>query len=822
MTPQHCKSSATGPKPLAVVVPWIVWVITLFATPSSRADQPAVSAIAPIGFQRGQEVSMTLQGERLADTNKLLFYNPGIEVLELTAQEDGKAVTAKLKIADDCQPGLHSLRLASRGGISNVRYFGISAMPIVGEVEPNSEFSAPQSISVNSTVQGLVNTEDVDYYAVELAEDQTLTVELEGLRLGTDFFDPFVAILDADRFELARSDDATLVQQDCVCSMKAPKAGKYIVQVRESSFGGNDRAFYRLHVGDYPRPLAITPSGGLPGETLQATIVDASGETWQETIQLPNTHGLFAYTASRSGKVAPSPNLLRVVGLPNHFETAGDDSDIKTVPVVEPPVAFNGVLEKPGDVDWFKVVGKKDHTMDFLVHARQSLRSPVDSWLEIYNGVGNVLTRNDDNGGKPDSYISFKFPEDGEYFVSIRDQLREGSPLHAYRIEVAPPQPSLNFTIDELQRYTAQLVEVPRGGQMAVILRANRGNFGGPLKLRLDDAPAGIELMTPDVPADQSFIPMMIRASADSAPDASLTSLVGQLINADGTPGFQGSFQQRTQLVFGQNQVDVWGHDAARMALAATEELPFSITVDQPQVPLARLGDMEFIVRATRKEGYAEAIGLRVLYGPGGVSANGAISIPGDQTEARIPVTANHQAQIGTFPITVLANAKGKDAGRWCASPFIQLEIQDSFFDLQFPKAVIAQGESGFVTVAVQAKRPPDGSVEIELLGLPAGATTSTPKVAWSDAAAQVSFPVAVAADARVGQHKTLVAQVTITRPNGSIRQTQGTGELQIVPPPPKPAAEVAATEAQPATAPAAPPTKPLTRLEQLRMAKQK
>ncbi len=789
----------------------------------ASADQPVINRIDPVGFQRGQEVEMKILGARLDDSLKLLFYQPGIEMIDLVADEDGKKATAKLKIADDCQPGLHSMRLASRSGISNLRYFGIGALPIVDEVEPNNDFSSPQLIGMNCTVHGLCTNEDVDYYQVELVEGQTLTVELEGLRLGTDFFDPFVSILDENRFELARSDDATLVQQDCICSVTVPESGKYIIQVRESSFGGNNRSFYRLHVGDFPRPLAIIPSGGTPGETIDATIVDASGQSWTESIQLPEQSGEFAYTSIREGKSAPSPNLMRVADLPNHVQSASQDADQEPLIALETPVALNGVLEKEGEVDWFKIVGKKDQTIELRVYGRKVLRSPIDSWLEIYNSDRGLLAANDDDGGKPDSFLSFKFPSDGEYLIAIRDQLFNGSPFHAYRIEVSPPQPSLNFTVDELQRYVSQVVEVPRGGQMAVVLRANRANFAGPLSLRLENAPNGIELLTPEIAAGQAFIPMMIRVADDAAEDASLTTLIGQLSPEESASPdriISGLLSQRTMLVRGQNNVDVWGHDTDRMPLAVTEEMPFSISLEQPQVPLTRLGNTDYVVRVVRKEGYAEPISLRVLYNPPGVTASGSISIAGDSSEAKIPVTANHQAAVGTYPITVLAQAKARDGNRWMASEFIQLEIEDSYFDFKFPKAVIAQGESGFVTVAVEVKRPPGGEVELELLGLPAGATTDTPKIVWTEQMESVNFPIVVAADARQGQHKTVVIRSTINRPGGVIQQTQGTGELQIVPPPAKPSEEVAATAPQPATPPE-PAAKPLSRLEQLRLAKQ-
>ena len=632
-------------------------------------------------------------------------------------------------------------------------------------------------------------------------------------------FDPFVAILDEKRFEVARSDDAPLLQQDCVCSLKAPRAGKYIIEVRESSFGGNERCQYRLHIGDFPRPLAVIPAGGRPGEKIEATMVDASGDSWKESIQLPTEIGNFDYVSQHDGKSAPSGNRLRVIDLANTNEVE-PDNDPATLVAVDSPAAFNGILQSAGDVDWFKIKGKKDQQLDFTVYGRRVLRSPIDSWLEIHKVGGGLLAANDDAGG-PDSVQTFKFPEDGEYLVAVRDQLKEGSPFHAYRIEVAPARIALDLTFDELERYSPTLLEVPQGSRMAVILRANRKNFGGELGLRMENAPAGTELTTPKVTANESFIPMLIRAAADAPVDGSLTSLIGETL-PDGV-GVKGGFSQRTMLVRGQNNIDMWGHDANRMALAVTKAIPFDIEVVQPSVPLVTHGSASLVVKAKRKEGYKEPIRLRVLYAPGGVSASGSVEIPGDKEQVEIPITANGKPAFGQYPITVLARAKSINANVWIASEFVNLEVADSYFDYQFSKTVAEVGATSSISVGLTVKRPPEGEAEFEIVGLPAGVTSSAPIVKLAGDMKQVDFPIQMGTDARAGQFKTLVIKATIKRPSGSIVQTQGTGELTLTPPAPMPVVVAVAPVpvVAPVAAPVATPPKPLSRLEQLRQAQQ-
>ena len=186
------------------------------------AISPVVRGMKPVGGRRGTEVVVTLTGQRLADTRGILFYEPGIVATKIEAGKDDQ-VKATFKISPDAPPGLYDFRLRTATGISPLRTFSVGVLEEVAEVEPNNDFAKPQPINMNVTVNGVAANEDVDYYAVKAKKGERITVEIEGIRLGLTLFDPYVAILNSKRFELASNDDSALVWQDGLVSRRRPR-----------------------------------------------------------------------------------------------------------------------------------------------------------------------------------------------------------------------------------------------------------------------------------------------------------------------------------------------------------------------------------------------------------------------------------------------------------------------------------------------------------------------------------------------------------------------------------------------------------------------
>lgn len=785
------------------------------------AALPRIDELSPRGVVRGEETVVTFRGARLGDAYTVLTDLPGITILEVKPIDDN-SVEVRLKAEASLIPGLYPIRLVTKSGIANLRLLGVGALPITPETEPNNDFAAPQKIELNTTIEGSIENEDVDHFQVALTAGQTLNVEVEGIRLHytlnqQNILDPYVAILDSGRFELASSDDSSLLQQDGVCSFTATEDGIYTVLVRDSSFGGNPICGYRLHVGNFPRPIAVIPAGGAPGSTLTSQLIGIDGSEREAAVQLPTEpHERWPVVTETETGVSPSPNWIRVNDLPVVFESEPNDAMGQGTPATL-PAALCGVVQQPGDFDYFAFDCQPGQKFRVRCYARDILRSPLDPVVNVFGPDNKNLAGADDAGGSPDAFFEFTAAAEGQHKVRVFDHLRGGSPLHHYRIEITPADPRFELGLKELRRYEADVVNVPIGGQTAMMVTAARDGYGGEIRLELQDLPAGVTATPFPLPAGRPEVPVLLTAAADATHNAALFEIIGR--GDDNHADLVGSLKQHHNLVLGQNRREMWGYETDRAAMAVTDAAPFSIELLQPSTPLVRQGSKNLKVRIDRAEGFDKPVRLRTLYNPPGIGVNNSLQIAADQTEVEIPITANDGAGIADWPMILVASYDSGKGAAEIATPPITLAVQDVLFKYSFPKAAVQQGQDASIAIGVEITRSLPGETEIELAGLPNGVTSPAPKQKVTPESTSVTFPLTVAADAKVGNHKTLVCIARVTVGDETMVQTTGTGELRVDPPPPQPQEPAAPADTPPAeTKPAEP--KPLSRLEQLRQAK--
>ncbi len=335
-----------------------------------QAAPPSVERVSPAAGQRGASFQLTVVGAGLQGAAEVMLYETGISCERLEAKSDNELVL-HLQASAECPTGMHSLRIRSSEGVSELHVFSVSPLPIVAETESNDAAEDSQTVTANSTLVGTIEAGDMDSFRVTLKKGERLSAEAEAIRAGGAMLDVVLNVLGPDGSWLASVDDTALRRQDPLVSLIAPVDGDYIVQLHESNFEGDESSRYALHIGTFPSPSFVFPPGGQSGRTIAVSFGgDASGAIVQE-IAVPLIRlGTTTVFANHDGHQSPTGLPFRVRSFGNVIETEPNNAAFELSDgASELPIALNGILQQPGDIDCFRVRAEAGQKIDIEVFA---------------------------------------------------------------------------------------------------------------------------------------------------------------------------------------------------------------------------------------------------------------------------------------------------------------------------------------------------------------------------------------------------------------------------------------------------------------------
>jgi hypothetical protein len=751
--------------------------------PAAFATSPHIDSLVPAGGQRGTELEATFAGDRLQDAQEIFCYESGIQVLKLNLVTN-KTVTAQLKIAPDCALGEHHLRIRSASGLSELMTFFVGSLPEATEKEPNNDQAHAQKVDFNSTINGVVNNEDIDCFSVEVKKGQRFSVEVEGMRLGRGPLDARLTILNPDGSILADEDDTWLAVQDPFISLLAPADAQYTIQLREVTYAGSDKCHYRLHIGSFPRPTSVFPPGGKAGDTVTFSFFSEATGEFSKKIKLPGNPGeKFGVFAELDGLTAPTPNWIRVSDFPNVLATPDNHNrEHATVSDLQPPIALNGIIAQKTQESWFRFNATKGASLEVSAYARR-LRSPMDPVIDVFDQNGNSLASNDDSVGV-DSSLKFTPGETTNYFVRIRDTLHEGGRDFAYRIEITPTQPGLGIKIPEVSRndtQSRQFITVPRGNRFATLISAKRSNFGGDLNFNIADLPAGVSMLADRMTQNMDSMPLVFEATPDAPVAGKLLNLTA--VGTNNGNSVTGTFHQDVELVQGApNNANYCNTSVENFCVAVTKEAPFHLRIAEPKVPIVQAGTMRLEVIAERDTNFDEPIELNMVWNPPGMSSQSEATIPKGATNVFYQLNAGGGAETRTWKIAILGHAKVDGGDLYVSTQLTPIEVAPPFVSGKIETAWLNPGKSVELTVNLKQLKPFEGKASIRLVGLPENVSVADREITSADQ--EVVFKLQANEKCSTGSHKNLFCAVDVQQNGQVIPHTiaQG-GILRIVPP---------------------------------------
>jgi hypothetical protein len=137
--------------------------------------------------------------------------------------------------------------------------------------------------------------------------------------------------------------------------------------------------------------------------------------------------------ATPAGESAPH-RLLVETKLPVVAEKEPNDG-FRQAQKIQVPQVIDGLIDRPRDVDVFRIEGKAGQKIVAEVLAARH-GSGLDSILTLYDAKGTQLATNDDWGDSVDSRIDVTLPQAGTYYLTLIDAHDQGGPEHVYRLVV--------------------------------------------------------------------------------------------------------------------------------------------------------------------------------------------------------------------------------------------------------------------------------------------------------------------------------------------------------------------------------------------------
>jgi hypothetical protein len=747
----------------------------------AEAGTPSVENVAPAVGQRGTEFKLRLVGAGLADAADLLLYSPGVAFLKMEAPSDNE-VTACLRAAADCPLGTHPFRLRTKRGLSELRVFRVTPLPVILEEEPNGALNEAQAVPQNVTVTGVIEAGDVDGFQVTLRRGERLAAEVEAIRLGGTMLDTVLTVFGPDGKKIVTIDDTPLFHQDPFVTIVAPEDGRYVVQVRETSFDGDENSRYALHLGTFPRPAYVYPAGGKAGETMTVRFGgDAAGEFRQE-IPLPDAPGEPGLFPIQNGLAAPTPNPFRVSPFANVLEAgAGEPAEANAGTPAELPAAFNGIVKRPGEVDSFSFRAAAGALWQFEVFAAR-IGAPIDSLISIVDPSGNLLVANDDDSTH-DSRLVFAAPHTGEYRLTITDKRGEGGENFVYRVEATQPRPRLAAFLPRPNRLSQerQAIAVSRGNRATALIATQRTGFEGPVALTTSGLPDGVSFSDTTVPPDLFAVPVVFEARADAPLAGALAEVRTAGASGNGTP--TGRFLQVVDLIAGTADSLFTSVEVDRLAIAVVDESPISVSIDEPRTTLAQDGTISLQVRVERRDGFEGPIDVTLPFLPPWIDGPEKIALAEGESTAVYIIHAFPQAEPRTWGLcaeagpastsareAVLAAQAGAPPRRRKARGFsstsltpvssrlITLCVSASPVTGTFGTVVTEQGKDLTVVCELDARGPLPPQMTAELEGLPNRVAAAPVTISSDDR--KVSFAVRIEPTAPVGSFPDLACRL--------------------------------------------------------------
>lgn len=745
----------------------------------SLAQPPSVGVTVPAAVKPGQATDITLHGGNLAGLTGVwasfggqIELAPGIEGNGTKADQ----VVYRVTLPAETSLQVGAIRVASGGGVSNLRLVMVDDLPSVNDNGANKTIETAQELTLPIAVDGACEPESFDFYKFTAHAGQRISVEVFARRLGFPL-DPVIRLLDSNGKELAYSDDEGGTSADSRFVHQFDADGTYYIEIRDIRYQGGGGHRYRMRVGDFPLvsvPLPLAARKGTVAKlepvgpaVARAARVDAAVPGDAPGKSLPVTF------KNQDGQGSSFVSL--VASDTNEFiEFEPNDAAEQASPLALPG-AINGRFAMAKDRDFYQFEAAAGQRWLFLGQTRR-LGSPADLFLRLYKADGALLAEVDDTGPE-EGILNHTFAEAGTYRLMVEDLHRRGGSDLAYRIEAIPYQPGFRLTLE------ADKFDVPRGGVFVAKVLSQRFDYNGPITLALENAD-GFTLANNVIPEGQNEVVISVTAPGDLEPghwrnlaivgsakigETNFTARAGTL------DALKGQF---AGLPYPPTALD------GIVGLGVGPVFPdfFKLSVDAGPVRLPQLvGTANIVVKTEKLNGFNDAIALAADGLPAGFAIE-AKPIEKDKAESVITIKAPGALAEGDYKFRIVGSANFQNQPKTVVLENVALRVTPPIeINVSFAGPVTA-GTSVKAKVVASRYTEDKGPIALEFRNLPLG-LTAPQGLALGEGQNELEVELGAAPSSMIGLAQNVTVAASAKVQGRDIRAESAPATLQVTMP---------------------------------------
>ncbi len=462
-----------------------------------QAPAPAISSLSANGLQLGATSTLIISGSNLQPTPTISLPIPGVKVM-LGPNTNANQVEVQITVPAETLVGHYPIRIQTPGGVSNALPIAVDGLPEVAAGTSSPEKPLMLPVAVSGSVSG---AQQIRTYFVGQT-GQHVIADIEARRIGAAMT-PVIEIKTARGTPLKIEWGHLEFSGDARADVILPANGLYYVEIHDLSYAAPGVNPFRLKIGDLKladvalggvtaggeAQLALSGTGTDPGTKLPINLRDQSGTVARNWL-LPPTLGI----------AAPAPKLIVSSG-PEFVETPPAAGQLQTIdakfaapPLL--PVGFTGVLAQRGERDVILLQVTPGQKLNVSVSGA-AVNSPLDPQIQILkHPEGNVLAAAE-NPGTREAALEYTTAGDQQQVqVAIRDLRSRGGANFRYRLRIAPAgQTDFNLTL------SADRVQLPQDGSVALQVDVSRAGYSGPIKLSVQGDPQ-LAIQPAEIPAN--------------------------------------------------------------------------------------------------------------------------------------------------------------------------------------------------------------------------------------------------------------------------------------------------------------------------------